>query len=395
MTTRRPEVADVLRAFGPAYREAFHASFAQEHVLTQLSLCRTASLGGHKLQCDSCGHQEISYNSCRNRHCPKCRASAPAQWLADRERDLLEVPYFHVVFTLPNELSAIALQNKRLCYGLLFSAAAKTLQTIAADPKHLGARIGFLAVLHTWSQTLLHHPHLHCVVPGGGLAPDQNTWIPCPKHFFLPVKVLSRLFRRLYLEGLQAAFEEQELELHGQLKPLRELANWRDAIARVRHKEWIVYAKPPFGGPLQVLKYLARYTHRVAISNGRLLTIEDDHVRFRYKDRSSNSRSKVMKVTGVEFIRRFLLHVLPKGFVRIRSFGFLCNCCREQKLQLIRTLLEHQPDSSPAQEPNFSNGDTDQLQPVLMPGQCPRCECGRLLIVEKLPPGSPQLHDSS
>lgn len=388
MSPRRPEVADVLRIFAAAYREAHSPSPAQGRVLRLLPLCRTASLGGHKLRCDSCGHQEISYNSCRDRHCPKCRAAARAEWLAARERELLDVPYFHVVFTLPDELSAIALQNKRLCYGLLFQAAAQTLRTIAADPRHLGAEIGFLAVLHTWSQTLLHHPHVHCVVPGGGISSDQKRWICCKEDFFLPVRVLSRLFRRLYLEELQRAYCSKELELHGQLHDLREPSTWARAMAPVRHKEWVVYAKPPFGGPTQVLKYLARYTHRVAISNQRIVALEGERVSFRWRDRSAAARNRIMEISGVEFVRRFLLHVLPKGFVRIRHLGFLANRVRDQRIALARSLLHQQHKRPPRPSAKLSAAPT----PIDL---CPACGTGRLVIVAAMPPGHPVPLDTS
>jgi len=389
MNPRRPEVADVLRTFAVAYRETYPSSPEQERVLRQLPLCRTASLGGHKLRCDSCGHEEISYNSCRDRHCPKCRAAARAEWLAARERELLDVPYFHVVFTLPDELAAIALQNKRLCYGLLFHAASQTLLTIAADPKHLGADIGFLAVLHTWSQTLLHHPHVHCVVPGGGISSDRQRWIACRGDFFLPVRVLSRLFRRLYLQGLEAAFGRGDVELHGQLEGLRDPATWNRAISDLRRKEWVVYAKPPFGGPTQVLKYLARYTHRVAISNQRIVSIDDQRVEFRWKDRSTQ-QERTMTISGVEFVRRFLLHVLPRGFVRIRHYGFLANRVRDERIELARRLLhqEHQlrdassAHSGPSPSPTPSN-------------RCPSCGTGSLVVVADLPPSHPFPIDSS
>ena len=389
MNPRRPEVADVLRTFAVAYREAYPCSPEQERVLRQLPLCRTASLGGHKLRCDSCGHEEISYNSCRDRHCPKCRAAARAEWLAARERELLDVPYFHVVFTLPEELAAIALQNKRLCYGLLFHAASQTLLTIAADPKHLGADIGFLAVLHTWSQTLLHHPHVHCVVPGGGICGDRQRWIACRGDFFLPVRVLSRLFRRLYLQGLEAAFGRGDVELHGQLEGLRDPATWSRAISDLRRKEWVVYAKPPFGGPTQVLKYLARYTHRVAISNQRIVSIDDQHVEFRWNDRSTQ-QERTMTISGVEFVRRFLLHVLPRGFVRIRHYGFLANRVRDERIELARRLLhqEHQlRDASSAH-----SGPSPSPTPF---DRCPSCGTGSLVVVGDLPPTHPFPIDSS
>lgn len=392
MNSRRPEVADVLRTFGAAYREAHSPSPAQDRALRLLPLCRTASLGGHKLRCDSCGHQEISYNSCRNRHCPKCRAAARAEWLAARERELLDVPYFHVVFTLPDELAAIALQNKALCYDLLFRAAAETLRTIAADPRHLGAEIGFLAVLHTWSQKLLHHPHVHCVVPGGGFSGGRERWIACRRDFFLPVRVLSRLFRRLYLQGLEAAQSASDLQFHGQLEHLRDAAAWKKTVHEARAKEWVVYAKPPFGGPTQVLKYLARYTHRVAISNARIESVDDRQVRFLWKDRSSDSRYRSMTLAGVEFVRRFLLHVLPKGFVSIRHFGFLANRTRQEAIPLAKRLL--QQDSTPRTNA-LRSVPSRQADPPLVLRRCPRCPEGRLVVVEELSPSHPALIDTS
>ena len=393
MSERRPEVADVLASFAALYRERFPLTAEQERVLRELPLCRTAALGGHKLECDRCGHQEISYNSCRNRHCPKCQAAARAEWLAEREADLLDVPYFHVVFTLPEELAHIALQNKRLCYGLLFRAAAQTLGTIAADPAHLGAEIGFLAVLHTWSQNLLHHPHVHCVVPGGGISPDGSSWISCRSGFFLPVRVLSRLFRRLYLEGLQKAFTNGKLGLHGRLEELRDLQRWARVVSQLREKEWVVYAKPPFGGPLQVLKYLARYTHRVAISNARLLAIDDGHVRFLWKDRTNGGQSRCMSLEGVEFVRRFLLHVLPKGFVRIRHFGFLANRARKEKLARVQVLIASER-ASPTQDDDAPPRTASSESPPA-PDRCPRCELGHMQIVERLLPHGGLVHDTS
>lgn len=392
MSSRRPEVADVLRTFGAAYREAYSPSADQLRVLVQLPLCRTASLGGHKLRCDSCGHEEISYNSCRNRHCPKCQAAARAQWLAERERDLLDVPYFHVVFTLPEELAAVALQNKRFCYGLLFHAAAKTLRTIAADPKHLGAQIGLLAVLHTWSQNLLHHPHVHCVIPGGGISPEGDRWIHCRENFFLPVRVLSRLFRRIYVDELHAAYLRGDLEFHGKLANLRDATTWRRFLAETRRKEWVVYAKPPFGGPTQVLKYLARYTHRVAISNRRIVTADDQRVSFRWKDRVNGSQARTMTLEGTEFVRRFLLHVLPKGFVRIRHFGFLANRSRKEKVPLARRLLRQQSETASDHSPAVTK---TPVAPAPTLHVCPNCKQGRMLVVLELPPGHPSLVDTS
>src|SRR6266540_3056922 len=304
-------VADVFRRYGAAYREAHDASLslAQRRVMTAVEVCRTAALGGHVEQCDACGHQRICYNSCRNRHCNKCQSLARADWIEDRLAELLETQYFHVVFTLPEELAAIAYQNKRVVYGILFRAMAETLRTIAADPKHLGAELGFFAVLHTWGQTLAAHPHLHCVIPGGGLSPDGAQWITCRPGFFLPVRVLSRLFRRLFLQHLQAAYDAETLCLEGSLAPLQDRPTWTRALAVLRQTEWVVYAKRPFAGPEQVLDYVGRYTHRVAISNDRLLDIEDGRVRFTYKDYRADSPQapKTMTLAAGEFIRRFLL----------------------------------------------------------------------------------------
>src|SRR5438132_10259567 len=333
------EVADVFRRYGDAYRQQQGASLstAQRRVMTAIERCRTAALGGHVEQCDACGHQRICYNSCRNRHCPKCQSLARAEWLEDRRSELLTTPYFHVVFTVPQEIAAIAHCNKGVVYNILFRAAAETLQTIAADPKHLGAELGFFAVLHTWGQTLLHHPHLPCVVAGGGLSADGSRWVACRRNFFLPVRVLARLFRRLFLEYLAKAFDADKLSFFGALAPLRDRRDFRRHLSGPRKAEWVVYAKAPFAGPEQVLAYVARYTHRVAISNDRLIGIDDDgNVRFRWKDYRNGNRPKRMALTASEFIRRFLLHVLPAGFQRIRYYGFLGNRWREKKLARCR-----------------------------------------------------------
>src|SRR6202162_5034135 len=323
------EVADVFRRYGEAYRQEHGASLsiAQRRVMTAIEVCRTAVLGGHLEQCDHCGHQRNAYNSCGDRHCPKCQSLARAQWLQDRQTELLNTQYFHVVFTLPQQIAAVAYQNKRELYGILFKATAETLLTIAADPKHLGAQIGFFAVLHTWGQNLLHHPHLHCVVPGGGLSPDESQWISCQVGFFLPVQVLSRLFRRLFLERLLKAFDEGKLEFFSSLESLRDRSSFLDYLAPLREVEWVVYAKRPFAGPAAVLAYLSRYTHRVAISNQRLLALAARGVTFRWKDyrASGKTRYKVMTLTADEFMRRFLLHVLPTGFHRIRHYALLAN----------------------------------------------------------------------
>jgi hypothetical protein len=335
------EVADIFRHHGAAYR-ADHAatlSNGQRRVMAAIEACRTPALGGHVEQCADCGETRIAYNSCRNRHCPKCQGLARAQWLADRQAELLPVPYFHVVFTLPAPVAAIALQNKAIVYDILFKAAAETVRTIAADPKHLGAETGMIAVLHTWGQTLVHHPHLHCIVPGGGLAPD-GRWVACRPGFFLSVRVLSRLYRRLFLERLEAAFETGALNFFGDLAPLAAPPAFAAHLQPLRQTEWVVYAKRPFGGPQQVLDYLGRYTHRVAIANSRLVGLEDGRVRFRWKDYRQPDKPKVMTLDAGEFTRRFLQHVLPSGFRRIRHFGFLANAHRTARLATIRALLD-------------------------------------------------------
>ena len=347
-----------------------------------LERSRTAALGGHVEQCDHCGHRRIAFNSCRDRHCPRCQSLARAQWLEDRRAELLDTQYFHVVFTLPGDIAAIAYQNKALVYGLLFRAAAETLRTIAADPKHLGAEIGFFAVLHSWGQNLLHHPHLHCVVAGGGLSADGERWIACKPGFFLPVRVLSRLFRRLFLEHLEKAFDAGQLKFFSGLQDLSERDAFRRYLAPLRKAEWVVFAKPPFAGPAQVLDYVGRYTHRVAISNNRLVAIEDGKVVFRWKDYRHGSRQKVMTVAADEFIRRFLLHVLPEGFHRIRYYGFLGNRYRAQKLAHCRDLLGMSvPEPSDgSSERDYRDRYEDLTGHSLR--QCPACRQGQMIIIE-------------
>ncbi|EKS72777.1 IS91 family transposase [Caballeronia sp. Lep1P3] len=385
------EVADVLRRHGPTYREVHADSLSREQyrVMTAIEQCRTAALGGHVEQCDSCGHQRIAYNSCGNRHCPKCQSLARAQWLEDRQADVLPVPYFHVVFTLPEKIASIAFQNKRVVYDLLFQATAETLHTIAADPHHLGATIGFIAILHTWGQNLVHHPHLHCVVPGGGLAPDGSRWVACKPGFFLPVRVLSRLFRRLFLERLEHAFDMGELRFFSSLAPLAERGEFAHYLAGARHAEWVVYAKEPFGGPEQVLDYLGRYTHRVAISNNRLVGLTDGHVTFRWKDYRHPGRPRLMRLDAHEFIRRFLLHVLPRGLQRIRHYGLLCNRLRESRLSVCRHLLNVEPtsDTCSAPEPDYRDRYAKLTGRSLH--DCPVCSRGRMLCIERLLPGAP------
>jgi hypothetical protein len=376
----RLEVADVFRQHGEEFLERWGHTVSpqQRKALRDIAACRTATLGGHIEQCDHCSHRVIAYNSCRNRHCPKCQSAARDRWLAERAKELLPVPYCHVVFTVPEQLAPLALQNQRLFYGLLFRAVSQTLLEIAADPRHLGAQIGFLAVLHTWSQNLLHHPHVHCVVPAGGIATDGSEWVPCRQKFFLPVRVLSRLFRGKLLAFLREAYAKGKLQFGGQLAALADPARFQTWLRILKKSDWVVYAKPPFGGPEQVLKYLARYTHRVAISNGRLLSLEQGQVTFRWRDSKDNNRTKTMTLHAVEFIRRFLLHILPSGFVKIRHFGFLANRNRSLRLQLCRKHLD-----APAPVDAPAGLLTDQ-QKHAAERRCPVCQTGTLHIVECL-----------
>jgi hypothetical protein len=384
------ELADVLRRHGPTYRHLHADSLDREQrrVMRAIEQCRTAALGGHVEQCDACGHQRIAYNSCGNRHCPKCQSLARAQWLERRQADLLPVPYFHVVFTVPQEIAAIAFQNKRIVYDILFQATAEALQTIAADPRHLGATIGFIALLHTWGQNLVHHPHLHCIIPGGGLAADGTRWVACRPGFFLPVRVLSRLFRRLFLERLQQAFDIGALRFFSSLAHLSEPGEFASYLAGSRQTGWVVYAKEPFGGPQQVLDYLGRYTHRVAISNSRLISQTDQHVTFRWRDYRHPGRPRVMRLDACEFLRRFLLHVLPHGLQRIRHYGLLSNRLRESSLATCRRLL-----GAPSNETHgTSRPDYRDHYAHLTGGSlcdCPVCKHGHMICVEYLLPGAP------
>jgi Putative transposase/Transposase zinc-binding domain len=361
------EVADIVRAAGKSFIEKNRSRLSWQHlrVLRAIERCRTAALGGHLDQCFRCGHQAISYNSCRNRHCAKCQTNARDKWLAAREQELLDVRYVHVVFTLPHQLSHLALANKRVLYDLLFRASAATLLEIAADSKHLGADIGFMSVLHTWGQNVLHHPHIHCVIPAGGLSLDHQHWAHPRYAFFLPVKLLSCVFRGKFSAALKRAFRKKQLTFPGALAPLAQERAFRSFVRSLFHQDWVVYAKPPFGGPQHVLHYLARYTHRVAISNHRIVGFADGQVTFRWKDYAHGSKQKLMTVTAEEFLRRFLLHVLPPGFVRIRFFGFLANRRRKILLPLCRQLLCMSTRSCP---------DSVQLKarsPALW--RCPRC----------------------
>ena len=364
----RLEMADVLRRHGEAYRGLHdgHLGRAERRVMSAIELCRTAALGGHTEACAECGLVRCAYNSCRNRHCPKCQGWARAEWFAARQAELLPVPYFHVVFTLPALVAEIAFHNKARVYAMLFRAAAETLLTIAADPKHLGAEIGLVAVLHTWGQNLHHHPHVHCVVPGGGPSRDGTRWVACRPGFFLPVRVLSRLFRRLFLDKLHAAFAAGDLGFFGELAALAEPSAFTRRLRELRRVEWVVYAKPPFGGPAQVLAYLGRYTHRVAIANSRLVSVTDAQVAFRWKDYRDHGKTKLMTLAADEFIRRFLLHALPDGFHRIRHYGFLANRQRAAKLALCRRLLDAPSQGPPAEQ-------VQDAAPSHWPDRCPTC----------------------
>jgi hypothetical protein len=341
-----------------------------------------AALGGHITQCDHCGHEVQAYNSCRHRNCPKCHGAAHAAWLAAREREVLETPYVHVIFTLPHDLGPLAFQNPRLLYGLLFRTVAQTLQDIAGDPKHLGAEIGGLAVLHTWGQQLHHHPHLHCVLPAGGLAPDGTQWLPCRPHFFLPVRVLSRRFRRLYLAGLEQIYAQGHLTLTGRCRELSEPQPWQQFLAALRAKEWVVYAKEPIQDLQHVLTYLTRYTHRIAISNHRLVALENGQVTFRYKDYRHGHRLRTLTLEAVEFLRRLMLHVPPHGFHRMRHFGFLANRARQAKLAQCRTLLRQ------AARPHAPEAPVALTTPAVFAGEpgavCPVCQHGRMQLVQTL-----------
>jgi hypothetical protein len=375
------EVADIFRRHGAAWRaaNAGHLSLAQRRVMTAIEICRTEALGGHVERCQDCAHMRIAYNSCRNRHCPKCQWTAAQDWLKAREAELLPVPYFHVVFTLPAAIGAIAYQNKAKVYALLFTAASEALTTNAADPRHLGAAVGVTAVLHTWGQTLDHHPHVHCIVPGGGISTEGNRWVSCKPGFFLPVRVLSRLFRRLFIDGLLALHATGELRFFTDLAALNDLDAFKTYLVPLRRGEWVVYAKRPFAGPEQVLAYLARYTHRVAIANSRLIDVTDEHVSFRWKDyrEPGHHKPKVMRLTAGEFMRRLLLHVLPDGFHRIRHYGLFANGHRAEKIALCRKLLQVSPPPQTA-ETNHSDDESAAASESL---RCPCCG-GRMAIME-------------
>lgn len=388
------QVADVFRRHGEAYREANsgHLDRCQRRVMAAIEACRTAALGGYVRQCKECGHKEIGYASCRDRHCPTCQGSAARAWLEARQADLLPVEYFHVVFTLPQQIAAITYQNKEVVYGLLFEAVGETLKTIARDTKRLGAEIGFTAVLHTWGQTMTFHPHLHCIVPGGGLSPDQARWISCRPGYFLPERVLSCMFRGVFLGKLVAAYEEKRLNFFSDLAHLAKPRAFSAYLAPLRQLDWVVDSKQPFAGPEQVLRYLSRYTHRVAISDHRLVDVADDHVTFTWKDYRNEASVALMTLSPAEFMRRFLLHVLPDGFQRIRHYGFLANGTRQAKLARIRQLLPPAPQqqvvpvatqdtvtATTAPEESAVSVTEDACQPT-----CPECG-GEMQILERLP----------
>jgi hypothetical protein len=373
------EVADIIRTAGKSFIEKHRSWLTGLHlkVLSAIERCRTAALGGHRDRCSRCGHTEaISYNSCRNRHCPKCQAGARNKWLAARTEELLPVRYVHVVFTLPHELAPLVFHNKKTLYALLFRASAATLLEIAADPKHLGAEVGFLSVLHTWGQNLLYHPHVHCVIPAGGLSADHKRWVHPHYLFFLPATVLSRVFRGKFVAGLKQAYRKGDLCLPGSLKPLTQSRTFRSFLRSLFRQDWVVYAKPPFGGPQHVLHYLARYTHRVAISNHRLVDLTDGKVTFRWKDYARGNKQRLMTLTAEEFLRRFLLHMLPRGFVRIRSFGFLAHRRRGASLTLCRQLLE---SGTRRLSPSTATDD----HPAPGGRTCPLCG-GPMVVIERL-----------
>jgi hypothetical protein len=390
------EVADIFRDHGPAWRDANrdHISLDQLKVMSAIERCRTAALGGHVARCENeaCGHTLIAYNSCRNRHCPKCQAAASHDWLEERRAELLPVPYFHVVFTLPTEIAGIAFHNKRVVYGLLFKASAQAMLSIAADPKHLGAKIAITSVLHTWGSAMTHHPHVHMIVPGGGISLDGTRWISCRPNFLLSIRVLSRLFRRLFLEMLVKAYEAGQLNFYGHHADLAEPDKFAGYLRPLRKAEWVVYAKRPFGGPDAVLSYLARYTHRIAISNRRLVSADQHQVAFRYKDyRAAHAeRWKTMRLGTDEFIRRFLSHVLPKGFHRIRHYGLLANGNRAANVARARELLNVPAPTSGHETPEPVSSD----EPKALPQPCPCCG-GRMVIIETFEPECRPKHTPS
>lgn len=380
------EVAEIIRKYKKDYlKEYGSATSSEQHrAMHAIEICRTEKLGGRVEECDHCGHKVILYNSCRNRHCPKCQALAKARWLENRKSEILPVDYFHIVFTLPHHFSSLALQNKRTVYNIMFKTVSNTLTTIAADKKHLGAEIGFLAVLHTWGQNLLFHPHIHCLVPGGGFSEGREKWISIHKSYFLPVKVLSRLFRRLFTEELLIAFKNGELEFYGSIKELESEKIFREYVNKSRKMEWVVYSKPPFRGPEKLLDYIGRYVNRIAISNERLISMGRDEVVFKWRNYRKNNRNEIMRISVVEFIRRFLLHVVPNRFQRIRYYGFMANACRKKNIERCRKLLNY------GEVLSEFNPDTDWSEVYLKVVKkdvhiCPKCSKGKLVYTNEIP----------
>ena len=383
------EVADIFRRYGPAYREVHKKEMPLRHLraMNAIEICRTSVLGGHVEECDECGLIKVSYNSCRNRHCPKCQCLDKERWLESRKRDILPVQYFHVVFTNPEELSPVSLRNQPISYGIHFKAASETLKELSGDPKHLGADIGFIGILHTWSQTLIHHPHIHFIVPGGGLSPDGIKWISCNKDFFIHFEVLSRLFRGKYLYYLKKAYYSGDLILSGKIEYLKEKTAFERFCFDLYSKEWDVYSKPSFVTSESVIEYLGRYTHRIAITNNRIISLENDNITFQYRDRRDNNKIKPITLDAFEFIRRFLYHVLPEGFMKIRHYGILSNRNRKDKLLICKKLLGVEIKDS------GESGEKESWEDLLLritgldPGICPSCKKGKMVLKKKLLPG--------
>jgi hypothetical protein len=382
------EVADVFRAYGPAYRQTHEMPLRHLRAMRAIETCRTAALGGHVDECDHCGALRISYNSCRNRHCPKCQGLDKERWLEARKNDLLPIRYFHVVFTLPEELRPLALRNQKALYQILFKASSQTLKELTWDPKHLGAQIGFIAILHTWSQTLIDHPHLHCIVTAGGLSPDEKRWIPCKRDFFLPVKVLSRLFRGKFLAYLKKAYDKGRISFSGNIAPLKEESSFKALLKTLYSQEWNVYCKPPLRDAEAVMEYLGRYTHRVAISNDRLVKIEAHQVTFKYRDRNDKDQTKLMTLDASEFIRRFFLHILPDGFVKIRHYGILGNRSRKSKLAWSMKLLGANPLNQNPEKHREPWQDLLERITGIDPRVCPCCGKGKMVLKEVLNPSA-------
>jgi hypothetical protein len=385
---RSLEVADIFRLHGPVYRQAHGVPLRQLRAMRAIEACRTAELGGHVDECDHCGLLRISYNSCRNRHCPKCQCLDKERWLTDRKRDLLPIGYFHVVFTLPKDVRPLALRNQKAVYKLFFRAVSETIKELTADCKHLGGEVGFIVLLHTWSQTLMDHPHVHCIVTGGGLSVDGKRWIPCKDEFFLPVRVLSRLFRGKFLAYLKEAYAKGEMDFSGKIVPLKEKRAFNALLNDLYGQEWVVYCKPPFSNAEKVMEYLARYTHRVAISNNRLLNLEGGRVTFRYRDRNDDDRVKLMNLDVSEFIRRFLMHILPDGFMKIRHYGILSNRNRKNKLARCKKLLGVQPLDKNTEEQREPWQDLLARITGVDPRICPSCGKGKMVLKEVLNPSA-------